>query len=58
MPINHHIRIGTRGSELALWQANFVKGELEKLNCTVEIKIIKTQGDLIQDLSFDKLEGK
>ena len=58
MPINQHIRIGTRGSDLALWQANFVKGELEKLGCTVEIKIIKTQGDLIQDLSFDKLEGK
>ena len=58
MPIKHHIRIGTRGSDLALWQANFVKGELEKLNCTVGIKIIKTQGDLIQDLSFDKLEGK
>jgi hydroxymethylbilane synthase len=58
MPINQHIRIGTRGSDLALWQANFVKGELEKLNCSVEIKIIKTQGDLIQDLSFDKLEGK
>ena len=58
MPINQHIRIGTRGSDLALWQANFVKGELEKLGCTVEVKIIKTQGDLIQDLSFDKLEGK
>ena len=58
MPFNQHIRIGTRGSDLALWQANFVKGELEKLACTVEIKIIKTQGDLVQDLSFDKLEGK
>ena len=58
MPINQHIRIGTRGSDLALWQANFVKGELEKLACTVEIKIVKTQGDLIQNLSFDKLEGK
>jgi hydroxymethylbilane synthase len=58
MPINQHIRIGTRGSDLAFWQANFVKGELEKLNCSVEIKIIKTQGDLVQDLSFDKLEGK
>ena len=58
MPINQHIRIGTRGSDLALWQANFVKGELEKLGCTVEVKIIKTQGDLIQNLSFDKLEGK
>ena len=44
MPINQHIRIGTRGSDLALWQANFVKGELEKLGCTVEVKIIKTQG--------------
>jgi hydroxymethylbilane synthase len=41
-----------------LWQANFVKSELEKLGCTVEINIIKTQGDKIQHLSFDKLEGK
>lgn len=53
-----HIIIGSRGSDLALWQAHFVKGELEKLNCSVEIKIIKTQGDQIQHLSFDKLEGK
>lgn len=53
-----HIRIGSRGSDLALWQADFVKSELEKLACTVEIQIIKTQGDKIQDLSFDKLEGK
>ncbi|SFT81713.1 hydroxymethylbilane synthase [Lishizhenia tianjinensis] len=52
------IIIGSRGSDLALWQANFVKSELEKLNCEVEIKIIKTQGDMIQNLSFDKLEGK
>lgn len=52
------IRIGTRGSELALWQANFVKSELEKLGNEVSITIIKTQGDKIQHLSFDKLEGK
>ena len=52
------IIIGSRGSDLALWQANFVKSELEKLNCEVEIKIIKTKGDMIQNLSFDKLEGK
>ena len=52
------IKIGTRGSDLALWQANFVKRELEKLGCNIEIKIIKTQGDKIQNLSFDKLEGK
>ena len=52
------IVIGSRGSELALWQANFIMSELEKLGETVELKIIKTQGDKIQDLSFDKLEGK
>jgi hydroxymethylbilane synthase len=52
------IRIGTRGSDLALWQANHVKSRLEALGCTVSINIIQTQGDRIQDLSFDKLEGK
>lgn len=52
------IIIGTRGSDLALWQANHVKRQLEKLSCEVEIKIIKTQGDQIQHLSFDKMEGK
>lgn len=52
------IKIGTRGSDLALWQANFVRVELEKLGYIVEINIIHTQGDKIQDLSFDKLEGK
>lgn len=50
--------IGTRGSDLALWQANFVKDLLEGIGLASEIKIIKTQGDLIQHLSFDKLEGK
>jgi len=53
-----HIRIGSRGSDLALWQANHVKNQLETLGCTVAITIIITQGDAIQDLSFDKLEGK
>ena len=55
---NPVIRIGTRGSDLALWQANHVKAQLEALGCTVELNIIQTQGDRIQDLSFDKLEGK
>ncbi len=50
--------IGSRGSDLALWQAHFVESELKKLGCDVEIHIIKTQGDKIQHLSFDKLEGK
>ena len=53
-----HIRIGSRGSDLALWQANYVRKQLEELGCSVAITIIKTQGDLIQHLSFDKLEGK
>jgi hydroxymethylbilane synthase len=52
------IRIGTRGSDLALWQAHFVKNALEALGCEVSLQIIVTQGDRIQDLSFDKLEGK
>lgn len=58
MSENSIIKIGTRGSDLALWQANFVREELEKLGHSVEINIIHTQGDKIQDLSFDKLEGK
>jgi hydroxymethylbilane synthase len=56
--LKNHVIIGSRGSKLALWQAHFVKGELEKRGCSVEINIIKTQGDAIQHLSFDKLEGK
>lgn len=52
------IRIGSRGSDLALWQAHFVKDEIEKNGHEVEIKIIITRGDTIQDLSFDKIEGK
>ncbi len=52
------ITIGSRGSDLALWQANFVKDALEKLGHNVLIKIIVTKGDKIQNLSFDKIEGK
>ena len=51
------IIIGSRGSELALWQANFVKRELEKKNknVSVEIKIIKTTGDKILDVALSKI---
>jgi len=52
------IRIGTRGSKLALWQANFMKNKLETLGHKCEITILKTQGDNIQDIGFDKMEGK
>lgn len=54
------ITIGTRGSELALWQANYTKDLLEKQGHEVQIKIIATKGDTSQqwNTSFDKLEGK
>ena len=51
--------IGTRGSQLALWQANYTKNILENNGLLVELKIIKTKGDTTQqwNLSFDKIEG-
>ncbi|MFT3765345.1 MAG: hydroxymethylbilane synthase [Minicystis sp.] len=58
--MNRKIIIGTRGSDLALWQANYTKELLEEKGQTVEIKIISTAGDRSQDwnTSFDKLDGK
>jgi len=50
--------IGTRGSDLALWQANFTKDKLAAIGVESELKIIKTQGDKILNLRLDKLEGK
>jgi len=52
------IIIGSRGSDLALWQANFVLLSLKKIHIDAEIKIIKTKGDIEQNLSWDKMEGK
>jgi hydroxymethylbilane synthase len=53
------LRIGTRGSDLALYQANFIRDILkDEHGCHVELKIIKTSGDKIDNLSFDKMEGK
>jgi len=56
--LDRKLIIGTRGSDLALWQANFVKDSLSAIGVTAELKIIKTMGDRILGLSFDKLEGK
>lgn len=56
--MSHKVIIGSRGSDLALWQAHTVESWLQNLGLEVEIKIIKTQGDKIQHLSFDKMEGK
>ncbi len=54
----YHFRIGTRGSDLALWQAHFTQRHLEEAGATVELVIISTQGDRIQNVTFDKMEGK
>jgi hydroxymethylbilane synthase len=56
--LDRTVIIGTRGSELALWQANFVKDSLAAIGVNATLKIIKTQGDRILNLSLDKLEGK
>ncbi len=54
------IRIGTRGSQLALWQANWVKGKLSDWNPGIEVEIhkIKTTGDKILDVPLAKVGGK
>ena len=52
------IRIGTRGSALALWQARTVAGLLESQGRSVEIITIKTQGDRIQDRPLSETGGK
>lgn len=54
------IKIGTRGSKLALWQANWVKSEIEINDpaMDVELVIIKTKGDKILDVPLAKVGGK
>jgi len=54
------LRIGTRASQLALWQANWVKSELEKRypGMTVELLKIKTMGDKILDVPLAQVGGK
>ncbi len=54
------LRIGTRASALALWQANWVKGELEKRYPDLEVSLtkIKTQGDKILDVPLAMVGGK
>ena len=54
------IKIGTRASKLALWQANWVKSELEKRYPDTEVTLtkIKTQGDKILDVPLAMVGGK
>ncbi len=52
------IRIGTRGSKLALWQAHFVADKLKSHGMDTEIMIIETRGDKILDVSISKIGSK
>ena len=52
------LRIGSRGSQLALWQANHVAGLLRNQGHSVEIEIIKTTGDKILDVALAKVGTK
>ncbi len=55
-----NVRIGTRGSQLALWQANHIKGRIEQAFEKIEVEIItiKTKGDRITDRPLAMVGGK
>jgi hydroxymethylbilane synthase len=55
-----NIKIGTRGSKLALIQANLVADKIKKEapDVNIEICVIKTSGDIMQDISLLKIGGK
>ena len=52
------VKIGTRGSKLALWQAYHVEGLLHKAGLSTEIVVIDTKGDQILDVSISKIGSK
>jgi hydroxymethylbilane synthase len=60
VPMKQTIRIGTRSSALALWQAEWVKAQLTRFwpSLQVELVPIKTAGDKILDVSLSKFGGK
>ncbi len=55
-----HLVIATRGSSLALWQAEHIKSRLEAQapELTVSLNVIKTRGDIILDVPLSKVGGK
>jgi hydroxymethylbilane synthase len=58
MPNRLHMRIGSRGSQLALWQANHIAGKLREQGHEISIEIIRTTGDAMQSLSFAQVGTK
>src|SRR5438128_4899687 len=59
-PIMLPLRIGTRGSPLALWQAHFVRDRLRALapQRPIELVEIQTEGDLVRDVPLTQLGGE
>ena len=53
-----HLRIGSRGSQLALWQANHISALLRERGHSVNIEIIHTTGDKITDVALSKVGTK
>lgn len=53
-----HLRIGSRGSQLALWQANYIADLLRDQGHIVDIDVIKTTGDKITDVALAKVGTK
>ena len=53
-----HLRIGSRGSQLALWQANHVAALLRSQGHTVDIQVIKTTGDKITEVALSQVGTK
>ena len=53
-----NLRIGSRGSQLALWQANHIAGLLRDKRHSVDIQIIKTTGDRLQEVTFAQVGSK
>jgi hydroxymethylbilane synthase len=58
MTMSGVIRIGSRGSQLALWQANHISALLRGQGHEVEIEIIKTTGDRLQEVTFAQVGSK
>jgi len=52
------IRIGSRGSQLALWQANHIADALRGLGHEVSIEVIRTTGDRMQNIAFASVGAK
>src|SRR5512147_3262964 len=52
------LTIGSRGSQLALWQARWIEGRLEAFGERARIEIIKTTGDKITDVPLAKVGTK